>query len=162
MAERLPREIPTIVFTYMIFQGYADKNFLWYQLDGNSSRRTLGIPQFLAMVQDRWPDLVFAASEACRSTSFFLLDTTVPSITHLFPSSDGNAPYPDSIQQVFQDKKANRKTKTLIKEKTDLNDILNGYGFAPVNQQTTENFSVKIQKNDDVRTGFLNRFFNKR
>jgi len=161
MSDINPLKVPELVFQFLVYQSNADKNLLWYYADGSQSRRTLRIDQFVQLVRERFPDLVAQAYDSTRSTSFYLLDSTVPSITHLFPSPDENVPYLDNIQQVFRDKKAGKRTKTIVKEKTDLNDILNGYGFAPVNQQTTDNFSVKIQKNDDVRTGFLNRFFNR-
>lgn len=156
-------KIQEIIFTYMIFQTDINRNLVWYYLDGSHSRRTLRVEQLLKITQDKWPQLVHDVYEACRSTSFFLLDTTVPCVKHLFPQANDEM-YPDNIQQVFNDTKVGRKTKTLIKDSTSINDILNGYGFAPLDQHGMDKFKVAIQPqtDNDQKGGFLHRFLTRR
>ena len=152
---------PELIFQYMIFQTDINKNIVWYYLDGSRSRRTLRVEQLLKTVQERWPNLVHDVYEACRTTSFYLLDSTIPSLIHLFPQAS-NEPYVDNVQQVMNDRKAGQKTKMLVKEKTNINDVLHGYGFAPLDQSKMDAFNVTMKPSEpDTREGFLSRFLHR-
>jgi hypothetical protein len=147
---------PEINFTYMVFQSWNDKGYIFYYLDGNQSRRTLNIPSFLQMIQDKFPTLMHDAHEACKSASFHLLDANEKTITHLFPSAN-EEPYLDSIQQIMNDKRAGKRTKTLIGEKKSMNEILNQYGFNAPSKDNIDNMRVTLEKKDE-REGLLARF----
>jgi hypothetical protein len=151
---------PELAFTYMVFQSWLDKNFLFFYMDGSSSRRTMGIPAFMKMVQEKFPQLLHDAHEACKTTSFYLLDSTVPMIKYLSPLPN-DALYVDSIRELVDSKKTGKEPKHFAKGKQNVNDMLNSYGFAPVTQQSIDNLTVSIKKNDDVRQGFLSRFLNR-
>ena len=153
---------PELVFQYMVFQAWQDKNFIFYYLDGSLSRRTLNIPSFMQMIQDHWPSLSHDAYEACRSTSFFLLNTVDKTITHLTPHSEADAPYLDSIQNLVDSKKTKKPVKHMLTEKTPLLDVLNKMGFNAPSKSSVENLTVSLEKKDTDREGFISRFLGRR
>lgn len=151
---------PTLVFQYMILQAWPDKDFIFYYLDGSQSRRTLNIPSFMQMIQDHYPSLSHDVYEACRTTSFYLLNIVDMTVTHLTPQGNIDAPYLDSVRNLIQDKKLGKPTKRLIGEKKTLNETLQQYGFNTPSKNSVENLTVSLQKRDD-REGFISRFLNR-
>jgi hypothetical protein len=156
------REIqyPELIFQFMVFQSYLDKNFIWYYLDGSSSRRTLNIPAFLKMVQDHWPSLAFDCYTACRDTSFHLLNLVDMSVIHLTPQGNMDVPYLDSIRNMVQSKKTGKSPKKIITEKQSLTDTLQKYGFNTPSKNSVENLTVSLERHTD-RDGFISRFLNR-
>jgi hypothetical protein len=152
--------VPELNFTFMVLQPYLEKNFIWYYLDGNQSRRTLNIDSFLQLVKDRFPELLKDVSEALKSKSFFLLNAEDHTLTHLFPSANME-PYLDSIKNLVQDKKTGKRTPRLIGEKQDITEILSSYGFATPTKQSTESLRVTLEKKDPTTEGFISRFMNR-
>ena len=152
---------PEIQFQYMVFEANLDRNFIWYYLDGNLSRRVLNIPAFMQMIKDHYPSLSYDVYTACRDTSFHLLNTVDMTVTHLTPHTEADAPYLDSIQNLVDSKKTKKPIKRMITEKKPLTEILQQYGFNTPTKNSVENLTVSLEKQDTDRQGFISRFLNR-
>jgi hypothetical protein len=153
---------PEMNFQYCVFQSWLDKGFCWIYLDGSQSRRTLNIPSFLQMAQDKFPSLLHDIYEATRTTSFYLLNLVDMTVTHLTPQGNSEIPYLDSVRNLVENKKTGKRTKRLIGEKMPIEEVLLQYGFNAPSKSSIQNLQVSLTKNDPTRAGFLSRFLDRK
>jgi hypothetical protein len=153
---------PDLIFQFLVYQCWLDRNGVWYYCDGSLSRRLMNLDSFMQMIKDKYPSLVHDVYQSTRDTSFHLLNTVDMTVTHLTPHTEADAPYLDSIQNLVDSKKTKKPIKRMITEKKPLTEILQQYGFNTPTKNSVENLTVSLEKQDTDRQGFISRFLNRR
>lgn len=144
---------PALDFIYMLFQPNPQKEYVYFWLNGEKNKKLMRREEFYRLVQAKSPDLIGQAHSVLITYSFYLWSIPDQTITHLTPQTSEDAPYPDSLSNIFH-----KRQSPIVVEKKSIEQTLMNYGFSTPTAGNIQNLRVTLEKKDPEKEGFFARF----